>query len=62
MVTKVTGHTSKARRKECRKKADPQAKQWMKHFGKLKHLHKETERLNKRVEEASENIDREIWQ
>lgn len=33
----------------------------MKHLGKLKHLHKENERLNKRVEDAFEKIDWEIW-
>ena len=36
-------------------------KPWMKHFGKLKHLHKETKLIEKRVEEAFEQIDPEIW-
>ena len=36
-------------------------KPWMKHLGKLKHLHKERERVEKRVEEAFEQIDRELW-
>jgi hypothetical protein len=40
MVTKVTEHTSKSRRKKVGKKADPQPRPWMKHMGKLKHLHK----------------------
>jgi hypothetical protein len=62
MVTKVTEHTSKTKGKRTGKKAATQQKPWMKHFGKLKHLPKATERLNKRVEEAFENIDREIWQ
>lgn len=35
---------------------------WMKHLGKLKHLHKENKRIEKRVEEAFGNIDREVWQ
>jgi hypothetical protein len=44
-------------------KARPAAgdKPWMKHLGKLKHLRKETERINKAVEEAFEQIDAEMW-
>ncbi len=34
-------------------------KPWMKHFGKLQHLRKETRRINKVIEDASENIDAE---
>jgi hypothetical protein len=37
------------------------AKPWMKHLGKLKHLRKETERINKAVKEAFEQIDAEMW-
>lgn len=37
-------------------------KPWMKHLGKLKHLHQERRQIEKRVEEASEEIDRELWQ
>jgi len=36
-------------------------KPWLKHFGKLKHLHKETVRINRLIEEDSERIDREMW-
>ena len=36
-------------------------KPWMKHFGKLKHLHKETLRINRLIEEDSERIDPEMW-
>jgi hypothetical protein len=36
-------------------------KPWMKYFGKLKHLRKETRRINKIIEEASEKIDTEMW-
>ena len=36
-------------------------KPWMKHFGKLKHLHKETVRINRLIEEDSERIDPEMW-
>ena len=34
---------------------------WMAAFGKLKHLHKETERINRWIEEDSEKIDPEMW-
>jgi hypothetical protein len=33
----------------------------MKHFGKLKHLRKETARIDKIIEEAFEQIDPELW-
>ena len=36
-------------------------KPWMRHAGKLKHLHKETKRINQRIEEAFEQIDSEAW-
>ena len=36
-------------------------KPWMKHFGKLKGLRKETRRINKIIEDASEKIDTEMW-
>jgi hypothetical protein len=42
-------------------KTTSQEKPWMKHLGKLKHLHKEKTRVEKRVEEAFEQIDPEIW-
>jgi hypothetical protein len=34
---------------------------WMKHLGKLKHLRKERKQIDRRVEEAFERIDREVW-
>jgi hypothetical protein len=36
-------------------------KPWMTHFGKLKHLHKETLRINRLIAEDSERIDPEMW-
>ena len=44
-------------------KTTPAEKPWMKHMGKLKHLRKSKEgkQIEKRVEEAFERIDREIW-
>ena len=38
-----------------------QDKPWMKHLGKLKHLHKERKQIEKRVQEAFEQIDQELW-
>jgi hypothetical protein len=34
---------------------------WMKHMGKLKDLRKESERINKVIDEAFEQIDPEAW-
>ena len=34
---------------------------WVKLMGKLKHLHRETARINRWIEEDSEKIDVEIW-
>jgi hypothetical protein len=36
-------------------------KPWVKHMGKLKHLRKETERINLLIEKDSEKIDVEMW-
>jgi len=36
-------------------------KPWTKLMGKLKHLHKETVRINRVIEEDSERIDPEMW-
>jgi hypothetical protein len=42
-------------------KTTSQDKPWMKHLGKLKHLHKERRQIEKQVEEAFEQIDQELW-
>jgi hypothetical protein len=34
---------------------------WLRLMGKLKHLHKETERINRLIEEDCEKIDPEMW-
>ena len=39
----------------------PGKKPWIQHLGKLKRLHKETERINRLIEEESEKIDQEMW-
>jgi hypothetical protein len=41
--------------------AAPGQKPWIRLLGKLKHLHKETERINRLIEEDSERIDPEMW-
>ena len=48
---------------EDKLKAAPAAgqKPWMKHMGNLKDLHKETERVNKAIDEAFEEVDPEMW-
>lgn len=43
-------------------KTSSQERPWMKHLGKVKHLHKERRQIEKRVEEAFEQIDQELWQ
>jgi hypothetical protein len=42
-------------------KTTSQDKPWMRHLGKLKHLRRERNHIEKRVEEAFEQIDQEIW-
>jgi hypothetical protein len=42
-------------------KVTSQEKPWMKHLGKLKHLRKENREIERRVEEAFEQIDAELW-
>ena len=37
-------------------------KPWMKHVGKLKHLRKETQRIDKLIEERFEQIEPEAWE
>lgn len=39
----------------------PSRKPWIKHLGKLKHLRKETERINRLIEENTEKIEPEMW-
>jgi hypothetical protein len=43
----------------------PQEKPWTKHLGKLQHLrkdkNKDRKQIEQRVEEAFEQIDRELW-
>ena len=40
---------------------DSTRKPWMKHLGKLKHLRKETHRIEKLIEDRFEQIEPEIW-
>lgn len=43
-------------------KVSTQSKPWMKHIGKLKHLRNENKQVQKRIEEAFEQVDQEIWE
>jgi hypothetical protein len=44
-------------------KADSAAPErpWVKHMGRLKHLHQETERINRLIEADTQKIDAEMW-
>jgi hypothetical protein len=42
-------------------RATSQEKPWMKHLGKLKHLHKDRKQVESRVRAAFEQIDPELW-
>lgn len=42
-------------------KTTSQERHWMKHLGKLKQSKQERKQVEKRVEEAFEHIDRDIW-
>ncbi|HEY1656909.1 MAG TPA: hypothetical protein VGG14_01075 [Candidatus Sulfotelmatobacter sp.] len=42
-------------------KITSQEKPWMKHLGKLKHLRRESREVEKRIEEAFEQIDSDFW-
>ena len=37
-------------------------KPWMRHVGKVKQSRKESKQINKRIEEAFEQIDKENWE
>ena len=39
----------------------PSRKPWMAGFGELRHLHEETERINRIIEEEFEQIEPEDW-
>ena len=42
-------------------KITPHEKPWMKHMGRLKALRKERKQIERRMEQAFERIDREVW-
>ena len=42
-------------------KITPRERPWLKHLGQLKHLRKEKNQIEKRVDSAFEQIDREVW-
>jgi len=43
-------------------KLSSQAKPWMKDLGRLTHVRNERKQIEKRIEEAFERVDREVWE
>ena len=55
-------YVAAALREKLKRSSDsPSAKPWMRHFGALSHLRKETRRIEKRIENEFESIDLEDW-
>jgi hypothetical protein len=52
---------TQAVREKLAANSTPSDRPWVKHMGKLKHLHQETERINRLIEDDSEKIDAEMW-
>jgi hypothetical protein len=52
---------SQAVREKLAADATPPKHPWVKHMGKLRHLHQETERINRLIEADSEKLDAEMW-
>lgn len=46
---------------KLRNSSPPTEKPWMKHVGKLKHLHKEIAKIDQAIEEAFEKVEPEMW-
>src|SRR5258707_2352305 len=53
-------YVTEAVEEKLKSDASQEEKPWLKHLGKLKHLRKETARINRLIEEDSEEIDPEI--
>jgi hypothetical protein len=54
-------YVTQAVREKLAAPSTPPERPWVKHMGKLKHLHEETERINRLIEADSEKIDAEVW-
>ncbi len=54
-------YVTEAVEEKLKSDASQEEKPWLKHMGKLKHLRKETARINRLIEEDSEKIDPEMW-
>lgn len=52
---------TEAIRKQLAARTKAASRPWLECMGKLKHLHKETERINRLIEAHSESIDQEMW-
>jgi hypothetical protein len=53
---------SEALADKLRARSDRESKPWMETFGKLRHLHKETARINRIIEEEFDQIETEDQQ
>jgi hypothetical protein len=42
-------------------KVSVEEKPWMKHVGKLQRLRRESKKVEQRIEESFERVDRELW-
>ena len=62
MVTKVTKNAVNTPKQAETGKVSSREKPWLKHLGKLNNFHKEIKRIDRRIEEAFEQIDTELWQ
>jgi hypothetical protein len=52
-------YVAAALREKLKRSSD--SKPWMRHFGALSHLRRETRRIEKRIENEFETIDLEDW-
>jgi hypothetical protein len=56
-------YVATALREKLKRSSDPSANQpWMKHFGALSHLRKETRRIERKIEDEFETIDLKGWE
>jgi hypothetical protein len=55
-------YVAAALREKLKRSSDASdVKPWMRHFGSLSHLRKETRRIEKRIEDEFETIDADGW-
>jgi rubrerythrin len=52
---------TEAVREKLEAAARPSEKPWVRYMGRLKHLQRETARIDRLIEEDSEKVDSEMW-